>query len=558
MNEPVTILGIPILTFLVFFPTVGAIALLFLPSGRPSTVRWFAFFVSLIVLAASIPLFTAFDSARAGMQFEEVASWIPALGVGYHLGVDGISMLLILLTTLLTAVSILASFRAITKNVKTYMLTFLLLETGMIGVFASLDLVLFYIFWETMLIPMYLLIGIWGGPRRVYAAVKFILYTVAGSLLMLVGILYLYFHHYEATGVYTFDLLRLYDTPLGVGPERLLFLAFALAFAIKVPMFPFHTWLPDAHVEAPTAGSVILAGVLLKMGVYGFLRFAMPLFPNATLYFAPWMIALAVIGIVYGALVAMVQRDVKKLVAYSSVSHLGFVMLGLFALNTQGLQGGILQSINHGLSTGALFLAVGILYERRHTREISEFGGLSATLPWFAALFLIVCLSSLGLPGLNGFIGEFLILLGAFRMSPWVTAIAATGVILAAIYLLWMFQRVMFGPITNDKNRGLPDISMREFWTLAPVILFIVWIGVHPDTFLRKLDVSVSELLKRVESRSMALRADQMPSAVAASSVAGAAAAAAARTVGGAPGAATPALATPALAAPAAAGGGDR
>ena len=368
MSGTMTILGVPILTFLTFFPTAGAIALLFLPSSKPGAIRWAAFFISLITLAASIPLFTGFDSTQAAMQFEEVGTWLPTLGASYHLGIDGISMLLILLTTLLTAVSILASFTAITKRVKMYMVTFLLLETGMIGVFAALDLVLFYIFWEVMLIPMYLLIGVWGGPRRVYAAVKFILYTVAGSLLMLVGILYLYFHHYEATGIYTFDLMRLYDTPLGVGAERWLFAAFALAFAIKVPMFPFHTWLPDAHVEAPTAGSVILAGVLLKMGVYGYLRFAMPLFPNAAIYFAPWMIGLAVIGIVYGALVSMVQRDIKKLVAYSSVSHLGFVMLGLFALNTQGLQGGILQSINHGLSTGALFLAVGILYERRHTR----------------------------------------------------------------------------------------------------------------------------------------------------------------------------------------------
>ena len=511
MSPSLTILGVPILTFLTFFPTVGAVAILLLPSSRPNAIRWAAFFVSLIVLAASIPLFTGFDSTQAAMQFEEHATWIPTLGISYHMGIDGISMLLILLTTLLTAVSILASFNAIKSRVKMYMATFLLLETGMIGAFAALDLVLFYIFWEVMLIPMYLLIGVWGGPRRVYAAVKFILYTVAGSLLMLVGILYLYFHHYETTGVYTFDLLRLYDTPLGVHPERWLFAAFALAFAIKVPMFPFHTWLPDAHVEAPTAGSVILAGVLLKMGVYGYLRFAMPLFPNATTYFAPWMIALAVVGIVYGALVSMVQRDIKKLVAYSSVSHLGFVMLGLFALNTQGLQGGILQSINHGLSTGALFLAVGILYERRHTREISEFGGLSETLPWFAAIFLIVCLSSIGLPGLNGFIGEFLILLGAFRASPYVSAIAATGVILAAIYLLWMFQRVMFGPITNDKNRGLPDLSGREFWTLAPILLFIIWIGVYPNTFLRKLDVSVNELLRRVEARTLALRAQDAP-----------------------------------------------
>jgi NADH-quinone oxidoreductase subunit M len=516
-----TILGVPILTFLVFFPTVGALLILLLPSSKPKTVRTAAFLVSLVTFSASVPLFTLFDSTQRGMQFEEHAQWVPGLGISYHLGVDGISMLLITMTTLLTAVSILASFTAITNRVKAYMVTFLLLETGMIGVFAALDLFLFYIFWEVMLIPMYLLIGVWGGPRRIYAAVKFILYTVAGSLLMLVAILYLYFAHHQATGAYSFDLLQLYDTPLSAQAQLLMFGAFALAFAIKVPMFPFHTWLPDAHVEAPTAGSVILAGVLLKMGVYGFLRFAMPLFPDAAITYTPWIVALALIGIVYGALVAMVQKDVKKLVAYSSVSHLGFVMLGIFVWNTQGMAGGILQSINHGLSTGALFLAVGILYERRHTREIADFGGLSATLPWFAALFMIVCLSSIGLPGLNGFIGEFLILLGAFRAWPeysaWplpgsagniVSAIAATGVILAAIYLLWMYQRVMFGPIKNEKNRSLPDLSRREFWTLAPVIFFIIWIGVYPNTFLRKLDVSVSELLARVQTRSMSLRVE--------------------------------------------------
>ena len=507
------VLGVPILTFLTFFPTVGALLILLLPASKPRTVRIAAFLVSVITFAASIPLFTLFDSTERGMQFVEQASWIPGLGISYHLGVDGISMLLIMLTTLLTAVSILSSFSSITNRVKAYMVTFLLLETGMIGVFASLDLFLFYIFWEVMLIPMYLLIGVWGGPRRVYAAVKFILYTVAGSLLMLVGILYLYYAHHTATGQYTFDLLSLYDTPLTQQAQLWMFGAFALAFAIKVPMFPFHTWLPDAHVEAPTAGSVILAGVLLKMGVYGFLRFAMPLFPDAALAYTPYIIALAVIGIVYGALVAMVQKDVKKLVAYSSVSHLGFVMLGLFVWNVQGLSGGILQSINHGLSTGALFLAVGILYERRHTREIADFGGLAATLPWFAALFLIACLSSMGLPGLNGFVGEFLILLGAFRAWPdaglvmkVVSAISATGVILAAVYLLWMYQRVMFGPVTNEKNRGLPDISKREFWTLAPVILFILWIGVYPDPFLRKLDVSVNELLSRAQARTISMR----------------------------------------------------
>jgi NADH-quinone oxidoreductase subunit M len=508
----VTIAGIPILSLLIFLPLAGAAVVFLLPSARLGAIRWTAFLVSSATFLASIPLWTAFDTARRGMQFEEQAPWVESLGISYHLGVDGISALLILMTTFLSAIAILSSFSSITNRVKSYMATLLVLETGMIGVFAALDLVLFYVFWEAVLIPMYLIIGVWGGPRRIYAAVKFILYTVAGSLLMLVAILYLYFAYHAAFGQYTFELQRLYDTPLAGSAQLWLFAAFALAFAIKVPMFPFHTWLPDAHVEAPTAGSVILAGVLLKMGTYGFVRFAMPLFPEATRVFAPWIIALAVIGIVYGALVAMVQRDVKKLVAYSSVSHLGFVMLGLFALNTQGIQGSVLQMVNHGLSTGALFLAVGIIYERRHTREISEFGGLSAVLPWFAAFFLIICLSSLGLPGLNGFIGEFLILLGAFRMetlgsveaSRVVTAIAATGVILAAVYLLWMYERVMFGPVKNEKNRGLQDLTTREFWTLAPVIALIIWIGVFPNPFLRRLDTASAELMERVNARVIA------------------------------------------------------
>jgi NADH-quinone oxidoreductase subunit M len=368
------------------------------------------------------------------------------------------------LAILLVPIVVLGSWRGIERHWQAYAAALLLMTTGVLGALMAFDLFLFYVFWEVMLVPMYLLIGIWGGERRIYAAIKFFLFTMAGSLLMLVAILWLAWTYKGASGgAWSFayqDLLRL-DLPPRA--QMWLFAAFAAAFLIKVPMFPFHTWLPDAHVEAPTAGSVILAGVLLKMGVYGFLRFAMPLFPDAALAYTPWIVGLAVIGIVYGALVAMVQRDVKKLVAYSSVSHLGFVMLGLFVWNTQGLSGGILQSINHGLSTGALFLAVGILYERRHTREIADFGGLAATLPWFAALFMIACLSSIGLPGLNGFIGEFLVLLGAFQAWPVVSAIAALGVILAAIYLLWMYQRVMFGPITNEKNRGLPDISKREF-----------------------------------------------------------------------------------------------
>jgi NADH-quinone oxidoreductase subunit M len=506
MTPGPTVLGFPVLSLTTFLPLVGALLLLFIPSAKTGLIRWFTFLVTVLTFLASLPLFTAFHFGQRGMQFVEKVAWVPNLGIEYHLGVDGVSVLLILMTTLITAVAVLSSFAAITDKVKTYMALLLVLETGMIGVFAALDLILFYMFWEVVLIPMYLLIGVWGGPRRIYAAVKFILYTVAGSLLMLVGILYLYFAHHAAFGEYTFDLIKLYDTPLGRTPQLWLFAAFALAFAIKVPMFPFHTWLPDAHVEAPTAGSVILAGVLLKMGTYGFFRFAMPLFPEGALAFAPLLVALAVIGIIYGALVAMVQTDVKKLVAYSSVSHLGFVMLGLFALNAQGIQGSVLQMVNHGLSTGALFLAVGIIYERRHTREISQFGGLSEVMPWFAAVFLIVVLSSLGLPGLNGFVGEFLILLGSFRMSPWVAGISATGVILGAVYLLWMFQRVMFGPVTNEKNRGLPDLTRREFWVMAPVLLFIVWIGVYPNTFLRFLDVPTTELMERMSSRTVAER----------------------------------------------------
>jgi NADH-quinone oxidoreductase subunit M len=503
MSPTLTILGLPILSLVTFLPLLGAAIVLLLPASRTGAVRAVAFGVSALTFVASIPLFTMFDPARSGMQFVERTEWIPSLGITYFLGVDGISVLLIVMTTFLSAIAILSSFGAITTRVKAYYATLLALETGMIGVFAALDLVLFYVFWEAVLIPMYLIIGVWGGPRRIYAAVKFILYTVAGSLLMLVAILYLYFAYHAATGEFTFDLLRLYDTPLAHGAQLWLFAAFALAFAIKVPMFPFHTWLPDAHVEAPTAGSVILAGVLLKMGTYGFIRFAMPLFPDAARDFAPLIIALSVVGILYGALVAMVQPDIKKLVAYSSVSHLGFVMLGLFALNTQGIQGGVIQMVNHGLSTGALFLAVGILYERRHTREIAEFGGLAEVVPWFAAFFLIICLSSLGLPGLNGFVGEFLVLVGAFRMpglGPFVAATAALGVILAAVYLLWMYQRVMFGPVKNEKNRGLRDLSAREFWTLAPVLLFILWLGVYPNPFLRKLDGSVAEVMQRVRT----------------------------------------------------------
>jgi NADH-quinone oxidoreductase subunit M len=391
---------------------------------------------------------------------------------------------------------------------KEFAITMLLLETGMLGVFVALDLFLFYVFWEAMLIPMYLIIGIWGGPNRVYAAVKFILYTLAGSLLMLVAILFVYFQHGVATNTYTFDLpvLVRFVIPGGL-TQDLLFLAFALAFAIKVPMFPFHTWLPDAHVEAPTAGSVILAGVLLKMGTYGFLRFCLPLFPQASMTWAPWIFTLSVIGIIYGAWVSTVQPDIKKLVAYSSVSHLGFVVLGLFTLTPQGMVGGIIQMVNHGLSTGALFLMVGMIYERRHTRLIADFGGLWKVIPAFSVLFLIVCLSSLGLPGLNGFVGEFLILLGTFQVHRLAAVLATSGIIFAAVYLLWMYQRVCFGEVTHEANRRLTDLSPREWAVLLPVLLFIVWIGVYPTTFTTMTEPSVQALITQVQTKAQATSA---------------------------------------------------
>jgi NADH-quinone oxidoreductase subunit M len=493
---------IGLLTALVFLPAVGALATALLPRRAEGAIRATALGAAGATFVLSLPLYTAFDAGRADYQFVEQAAWMPAYGISYHLGVDGISVLLVLLTTFLMPLTLLSAWRAIERRWKEFAVTMLLLETGMLGVFVALDLFLFYVFWEAMLIPMYLIIGIWGGEQRVYAAVKFVLYTLAGSVLMLVAILALYVQHGAATGVYTFDLpvLARWVLPPGLGQD-LMFLAFALAFAIKVPMFPFHTWLPDAHVEAPTAGSVILAGVLLKMGTYGFLRFCLPLFPHASLTFGPSIVALALIGIVYGAWVCTVQADIKKLVAYSSVSHLGFVMLGLFVLNAQGLVGGIIQMVNHGLSTGALFLLVGMIYERRHTRLIEEFGGLWTVMPAWSAVLLVVSLSSLGLPGLNGFVGEFLILLGAFQWSWPVAALATTGIIFAAVYLLWMCQRVLFGEVRREANRALPDLTLREWAVLAPVLVLIVWIGVYPVAFTGLTEASVQALLAQVQAK---------------------------------------------------------
>jgi len=500
--------SVGLLSAVIFLPLLGAVVLGFIPRRATRGIWAGGLAVALATLVLSLPLYFGFDGDQADYQFVEEARWMPALGIGYHLGIDGISVLLVLLTTFLTPIALASARHTIEDRVKEFVMTMLVLETGMLGVFVSLDVFLFYVFWEAMLVPMYLIIGVWGGSSRVYAAIKFVLYTLVGSLLMLVAILALYFQHGSATGVYTFDLPLLvrWVTPAGLG-QNLMFLAFALAFAIKVPLFPFHTWLPDAHVEAPTPGSVILAGVLLKMGTYGFLRFCLPLFPDASLSFGPIVFTLAVIGIIYGACVCTVQPDLKKLVAYSSVSHLGFVMLGIFTLTPQGLVGGVIQMVNHGLSTGALFLMVGMIYERRHTRLIADFGGLWQVMPAFSALFLVVSLSSLGLPGLNGFVGEFLILLGAFQVNRPVAVLATTGIILAAVYTLWMYQRVILGEITHEENRRLPDLTPREWAVLVPVLLFIVWIGVYPVAFTGKTEASVQALIAEVESKASVSRA---------------------------------------------------
>ena len=480
---------------------VGGAALIALWPGRSARVaRWIALAASLITFAVSIYLWRHFDPAL-GMQFETEVDWIPSLGIAYHVGIDGISLLLVLLTTLLCPLAIASSFTSITQKERGYYAVMLVLEAAMIGVFVALDLVLFYLFWEVMLVPMYFLIGIWGGKRRRYATFKFVLFTMLGSLLMLVAIVYLAAGAYRATGFWNFDWVALSGLTFAYDVQIYLFLAFALAFAIKLPLFPFHTWLPDAHVEAPTAGSVLLAGVLLKMGVYGFFRFALPWFPDAFATFVPYLIVLSIIGIIYGALVAMVQKDVKSLVAFSSVAHMGFVMLGLCALNIQSLAGSLLQSVNHGVITGMLFLIVGMLYERRHTRQIAELGGLFKSMPLWTTALVLATLASIGLPGTSGFVGEFLILVGTFKVYPVAAVFATFGIVLAAVYMLWMLQRVALGKITRPENENVTDLSRRERWILVPLVVAIFWVGVYPNAFLDKMTPAIQNMMHEMYAR---------------------------------------------------------
>ncbi|MFH1810081.1 MAG: NADH-quinone oxidoreductase subunit M [Pseudomonadota bacterium] len=522
-----------ILSLVVFTPLIGALFLLLFPRAERGSLKSFAIGWSTLVFVLSLAILYWFDGSQGSMQLVERHRWIPSIGAGYHIGVDGISVFLLLLSTLLTPIALLGSMNSIQHRVKEFVICMLLLETGMLGALVSLDLLLFYLFWEIMLIPMYFLIGIWGYQDRVYAALKFFVYTMVGSLMMLFALLYIY-STAPVVGERTFDLPVLIEAvqraPYPIGTELLLFAAFALSFAIKVPMFPFHTWLPLAHVQAPTAGSVILAGVLLKMGTYGFLRFAIPIFPEASYWFIPPIAILALIGIIYGALVAMVQKDIKALVAYTSISHLGFVMLGIAALETKAITGAVYQMLNHGISTGALFLLVGVLYERRHTRLISEFGGVARVIPIIATVFLLISLSSIGLPGLNGFVGEFLILIGTFgsttfdvtTLGPgsgrWLALIGASGVILAAVYLLWMFRRVFFGPLSNPLNQDLKDMTLREGVVFAPLVVLAVVMGVVPGWFLQRIEPSVQAAVADVQLRSHMHRADaqhQAPAAVA-------------------------------------------
>jgi len=498
-----------LLSVILFTPLVGALLLLFVPRESPLLHKLVGNLFGVLGFLVSLPLMVHFPAGSGEYEFREAADWIPSIGARYALGVDGISMLLVMLTTFLGMLAIASSWGAIQQRTKEYYILLLLLQTGMIGVFVSLDFFLFYVFWEVMLVPMYFLIGVWGSDRRLYAAIKFFLYTLAGSVLMLLAILALYFNTAKATGIQTFDIPTLlaavqntqYSAVFSESLKAWLFWGFFFAFAIKVPMFPFHTWLPDAHTEAPTAGSVILAGVLLKMGTYGFLRFSLPLLPAGPAL--RWkiidvLIVLSLVGIVYGAIVCLMQKDMKRLIAYSSVSHLGFCTLGIFALTPLGLSGSVLQQINHGISTGALFLIVGVLYERRHTRLISEFGGLATPMPNFAAIYLIISLSSLGMPLLNGFIGEFTILQGAFVVSKAWAAWATLGIVLGAAYLLWLYQRTMFGPVTHEVNKTLPDMNLREYAVLLPLVAMAFWIGIYPKPFFAYIEKPVQRIVQQV------------------------------------------------------------
>jgi NADH-quinone oxidoreductase subunit M len=497
-----------LLTLVIFLPVAGAVAAAFFPATEPRQHRALALVVSLATFLLSLGLWFGYQGGAGApeFQFEIKVPWISSVGIGYHVGLDGVALLLLMLTTALTPITILSAWNAVHDRVKEFMISLLVLETAMIGTFAALDLILFYVFWESMLVPMYLLIGVWGSENRLYATVKFFIYTFVASVLMLVAIIYLSAH---AGG--TFDYVQVRQAlQVSASAQRWLFLAFAVAFAVKVPMFPVHTWLPDAHTEAPTAGSVILAGVLLKMGTFGFFRYAMPLFPEAALQYRSAIAILAVIGILYGALMSLVQTDMKRLVAYSSVSHLGFVMLGLMAISPEGLTGGVYQMLNHGVSTGALFLLVGMLYERRHTRLISEYGGIARQVPWIATAFVIVTLSSIGLPGTNGFVGEFLILsgtwIGRLVKAPWFAAVAATGVILGAVYMLILVERVFFGSMRNEKNAGLGDLSVREWFVIAPLLVLIVVMGLVPQPFLDPARQPVDRLLGRFAAAEQRLR----------------------------------------------------
>ncbi len=484
----------PLLSLIIWLPVVGSAILLALPRND-RLIRWFTLTVAVADFLASLPLFFSFDKSFPGMQFVEKHSWIKAWNISYFLGVDGISVLLVLLSTLVTILCVLISWESVTEKVKEFHIALLLTSAAMIGVFCSLDLFLFYLFWEAMLIPMYLIIGIWGGPNRLYATIKFFLYTLVGSVLMLVGIIFLYLK------AGTFNILEIMNLGLPYKMQFWLFWAFFAAFAVKVPMWPVHTWLPDAHTEAPTAGSVILAGILIKMGAYGFLRFSLSFFPVAAKEMMIPMLVLSAIAIIYGGIICLAQTDLKRLIAYSSVSHMGFITLGIFSLNGNAVEGAILQMINHGIVTGALFMCVGVVYDRTHTRAIKDYGGLATIMPVYAAFFMVFTLASVGLPGTNGFIGEFLVLLGTFASKKWAAVLGTTGIIIGATYMLRLYQQVFFQEV-NPKVAGLPDLKMREFIALVPMIILVLWIGFYPTPFLGFMHESVRSLLDHVHNAS--------------------------------------------------------